>query len=286
MRKATLTATTLLLAAPAIPAAATAATKTPEAVKKAAVSVEIVRSNTGKGSAVRVGPAGGAVTPAVLVSRTSEISLTDASKRPTPADRVESDAPTSLALLTRRGEKPSPGLTPAPERAKRGARVYVISRPVDRRAATAQITPTRVTSSTGDALVLRARHRVGLNGGAVVDAQGRLLAVTTPPLPGTPTGGPLRAVPVSDVPTPQTGEAATAPGGFPAVPVTIGLGILLLGSHLLLLRRRRSAASAPVAPAAAPTTAGAAPQAPAAAAPATAGVAPEDDFEVTLRPRG
>ncbi|MBJ7469886.1 MAG: trypsin-like peptidase domain-containing protein [Solirubrobacteraceae bacterium] len=276
MRNATLTATTLVLVT-----AGDAAAKTPQAVTKAATSVEIVRSNTGQGSAVRVGPKGGSVTSTVLVSRTSEIALTGADKRSTPADRAESDAPTGLVLLNRRGTAAAAGLTPAPGRAKRGQTVYLISRPLGKNATTATITATRVRSSTRESLGLTAKNRSGLNGGAVVDAQGRLLGITVPPLPGSGLGSPQRAIPVSATPVPQSSAVATTSSGFPAVPVTIGLGVLLLASHLLLLRRRRVAATAP---AVAPLPTPQAPAAPAATASATAD--PADDFEITLRPRG
>ncbi len=275
MRHATLTATTLLLAT----TAGSADAKTPQAVSKAASSVEIVRSNTGQGSAVRIGPDGGSVTSTVLVSRTSEIALTGADKRSTPADRVLSDAPTGLVLLTRRGSEASAGLTPAPNRARRGQAVYLISRPLGKNATTATITPTKVRSSTRESLGLSAKNRSGLNGGAVVDAQGRLLGVTVPPLPGSGLGSPQRAIPVSAVPAAQSSEVAAKSSGFPAIPVTVGLGVLLVLSHLLLLRRRRTATTVPAMTPAAATQAPAAPVAASAADPA-------DDFEITLRPRG
>lgn len=278
MRRLTLTATTLLLL-PAVPASALAAA-TPAAVKRSASSIDALHSGTGDGSSVRIGEAGSTLTATALVSRTGEIFVTGADKRSTRADRVVSDAPDALALLKRRGAPSAPGVTPAKARVQKGATVWVLSRSGIKPAAATRIVKTRVASSSSQRLELAAVNQTGRNGGAIVTSDGRLVGITVPPGTGQSLRGRQRGVPVTETPTPQGAAAPAAAAGFPAVPVTIGLGTLLLISQLVLVRRRRVVGAAPRV---ASTTVGAAEQT---RPPSVGSTEPTVDVQVTLRPRG
>lgn len=279
------TATAGLALLPAGAGAATerlaAAPGTPAAVREAAEQVVGVHSGgqDGRdGSAVFVGERG-YVTPTLLVARATEIVLTRAGGSTTVADREQSTAPSGLELLSARDRTKGAGLTPRRLRGSGTTTVYVIrfARTGKNRSTILRtITRSSIRTSKRGLIELSSANRPGGAGGAVVDSAGRLVAITKPRDTGdNPAGARQQALAISDVPAVTQSASSGDDRGFPAVPGTIGLGLLLLLSQLGLSWRQRRDVGQPAAPALMATTTASAQNAP----------GPADDLEITFRPR-
>lgn len=276
----------LALTALAASTAGPAAAATPEAVRAAQRSVVIVSPGSKLvGGAVRVAD-DRYVTASTLVARTSEITASFAKQPESRASKVGlTDLPLGLTMLripagasgtatiTPGQEPPRPGeplwiLGPAPVKSgSRAKPTYVV--------AARRTTVERSSEQVRGLRRLDATSQPGFKGSAVVDAKGHLRGIAVPSPKGSTGAEADRNAYVlllRDVPAVASAAPVTERSQFPAIPVTIGLGALLLLSQLGLRLRSRAGAARDIAPIPAP-------------APVAASAPAEelDDLEITLR---
>lgn len=255
---------------------ASAAAATPEAVREAGSGLARLEAGKGSGTAFAVTSTGLFVTASSNVARTRDITLIIGQDRYS-ASRLESTAPRGLVLL--QAEKPTTAKPLAISESKpaKGTRLWVLSAPDTGRRLRIRAARLQQVNSVGSLETRGATTIPGENGGPLVTSSGRVIGVTAPPRPGE-TSKALVSFRLPKLPTEVKPVTDTDGNGFPAVPVVIGLGILLVlanaGVTQLLARRRTAVSPVPVT-ATPPVPAGA----------SSNGDAALDDLEISLKPK-
>lgn len=264
-----------LLVGAAVPADSALAKGEPAAVKSAQASVVQVETPRQRGSAFAVTSDGLFVTASATVARTQDITIIYKGDR-YAATRLESSAPRGIALL--RTERPvgEKALAIQEGDPKTGSRLWVLAvnksgNPVVRRATLERVNP------VGSMETARATTVAGESGGPLVTSQGKVVGVSAPPRPDEKSSG-LVSYRLAKLPVETDGVRADDGSGFPAVPVAIGLGVLLLLANLGVrwMRNRSLTTESPVP---------AMPGGPPPSTPVPAPVGGMDDIEVSLKPR-
>jgi hypothetical protein len=275
-------AAAVLAGGTAYPAAAA-----PGAVERAEDSVVTVKRSKLLAVAFAIDSRGNFLTTDQAASRGTDIELIFPGGTRLPARRVDSDAPAGLAVLNVPG---APRLRPlrfSSAGAQIGDLLWTVppaQRPGGPRIA--KVVPVDPDVRTGGeapkgVLFLRGPRVPGRTGSPVVNSNGRVVAVQRG---DRYTFDPSQeAVLISRRPTVLPAYRPPDKNDFPAVPVVIGLGILLLLANLFFVLRRRREVAAVVTTARTPGEAAA--PTPAEAAPA-AKPEPADDLEIFLKRDG
>lgn len=254
--------------------AATAAAA-PSAVDRAAKSAVVVKRGSFSAVAFAVDNRGGFLTTEQAASRGTDITIEFPDGSELPAVREESTAPAGLALLRVRGAGPElEPLVVAVKEAQPGDRVWVAPAPQvgPPRPATVAELPLAFEKSEGLLFLDRAR-RNGITGSPVLSSVGEVVAAVRASR-GSLRERRIQAVSITEQPEALPAIKPPKKNDFPAVPVVVGIGALLLLLNILFtVRRRREARDVIVAA----RTPGEVPTAPAPAP------EPLDDLEVTLK---
>lgn len=229
------------------------AERTPKAVDRARESVVRVVKTSGdklKSVAVAVNDRGDFLTTSQAVSRTRGLNiLIPGRQRPLPAIRVPSDARPGLELVhvpdaPRIRALRFAGRTPrADSTTWIVAPASVLSRP--RRGKV--LVPERLCTDGADAKLVSVgvKRVAGMNGSPVLDGRGRVLGLVRPNR--SPGGGctdeGAQVVLTEAAPQRLPPVVAQQRSDFPAVPLVVGLGVLLILANVVLLAQRRRALS-------------------------------------------
>lgn len=271
-----LAATIIATALFAVPAHAA-----PVAVERAQESTVLVKRPDLNAVAFAVDRRGGFLTTEQAASRGTDIKVVFPGGRTLPAQRTESDAPAGLAMLRVPG---APSLRPlafSSSGAAPGDQVWLVAPP--RRIPTPDNVrldvPGPELRQTEGVLFLPERVRSGATGSPLLNGSGRVVGVLRSDR--NKDDGFLEAVAVDKRPSALPAIAPPGKKDFPAVPVVIGLGILLLLANIWFTMRRRRDVAAVVTTTRAPSEAAST----ASTVDAEVDTVPEDDLGITLRNR-
>lgn len=262
----------------ALPSLATAA---PTRVENAQSSTVLVQRAKLAAVAFAIDRSGRFLTTEQAASRGNDIKLVFPGGKAFPATREDSDAPAGLAILRVTG---APALRPlqfARANAEPGDQVWTVAPPTrlaePRRGRVAQ--PAYPLEDLEGVLLLRQPRSVELTGSPVLNGSGKVVAALRAKRFRFDTH--QEAVSVTARPIALAPYSPPEKKDFPAVPVVVGLGILLLLANLWFTMRRRKAAADLV------TTVGVAGEdhSPT-AAPASSASAADDDLEISLKRPG